>query len=48
MALSPTEEVVILALEILAGWFALSIICAPILIPMLARRFAKHDEWVSR
>jgi hypothetical protein len=36
------------ALEILAGWLALSIISAPILVPILARRFAKHNSWVEQ
>lgn len=34
--------------EILGIWLAVTIICAPVLIPLLARRFAKHDAWVKR
>jgi hypothetical protein len=33
-----------LALKIIGIWFALSIICAPVLIPMLARRFSIRNE----
>lgn len=38
----------ILALEILGGWLALSLITAPVLIPWYVRRFVKHDEWVEQ
>jgi hypothetical protein len=38
----------ILALEILAGWTALALILMPVLIPLLVRRFLKHDEWVEQ
>jgi hypothetical protein len=37
-----------LALEILGGWFALSLLLHSILAPWLAGRFAKHDEWVEQ
>ena len=37
-----------LALEILAGWTALSLVLAPVLIPRLVRRFAKHDRWLEQ
>jgi hypothetical protein len=37
-----------LALEILGGWLALNVILAPVLIPLLVRRFAKHDGWVEQ
>jgi hypothetical protein len=37
-----------LALKILGLWFAVALIISPILIPMLARRFARHDDWVER
>jgi hypothetical protein len=36
------------ALTILGFWFAVCIICAPKLIPLLARRFKKHDDWVKQ
>lgn len=36
-------------LYILAGWVALSIICAPILVPAFARRFARqHEEFAAQ
>lgn len=38
----------ILALKILGGWLALALILAPVLIPMLRRRFTKHDDWVEQ
>lgn len=37
-----------LALEIFAGWSLLLLIVGPFVIPALARRFARHDEWVER
>jgi hypothetical protein len=37
----------ILALKILAAWFALSLIAAPVLIPKMARRTAKNKDWFN-
>lgn len=34
--------------KILGAWLAVSLIAAPVLIPLLMRRFAKHDEWVEQ
>ena len=34
-------------LKILAGWTVVSLIASPILLPMLARRFRRHDEWIT-
>jgi hypothetical protein len=36
-----------IALYILIGWGAASVICAPVLLPLLARRFRKHEDWVK-
>lgn len=36
-----------LILKILGLWFALSIILTPVLVPTIARRFRKHDEWIK-
>lgn len=36
-----------LALKILAAWFALSVIAAPKLAPWLSRRFARHQDWIK-
>jgi hypothetical protein len=34
-------------LKILGLWLLLSIVLTPILVPRLARRFRKHDEWIK-
>ncbi len=36
-----------LALEILVGWVALSFVSVvPLVLPPLPRRFKQHDEWI--
>jgi Kef-type K+ transport system membrane component KefB len=35
-------------LQILGAWLAVSLIAAPVLIPLLLRRIAKHDAWVEQ
>jgi hypothetical protein len=35
-------------LKILLAWTILSIIAGIIMAPLLARRFAKHNQWVEK
>lgn len=37
----------ITSLYILGTWCVLLMIAAPVLLPKLARRFARHDDWIK-
>jgi hypothetical protein len=36
-----------LALAILGTFCAISVIAAPVLLPLLARRFARNEQWIE-
>jgi hypothetical protein len=38
---------ILFILKILGAWLVLTLISAPVLIPILLRRFVRHDEWVE-
>jgi hypothetical protein len=46
-AVAGLDRMMMIALYILGGWCALSLIAAPVLVPFLASRFAKHEDWIK-